>query len=527
MANQFKLSKAYYFYQIAELNHRFDVKHIMELNAEISEELIHRGFESADLDYKLEFDDSERAWMEIAKDVFGMANYGGGYIVIGIEDGTFKPIGLDPSFHKDTQEWINKISRWITGKLSIDYMEPILNVEGQQKKFAILHVHGSIGTLVIPKDDGNYTLPSGVKKCAFRQGIIYTRRNASTAQVTGDEFWQLFWALTHRTTAVTGSNNVPLEILSTLNKKTKPDDLEETLWSNLFPVIELPDMIYTANTKYRTATEIYDKIRNEHISKEQKILMPPFFLEDKRIYSFTNFDEINPLSLCITSKPEAIQTKQWLDDNKKHQKLVKLLNFNLKDLCKRKGFFHDQRHDRFFVKYFVGQSVPEVTWKPYAAKSTRQLVYPKLSKTDRSLLYCEHFAGRLRFIILGSGVYLVIEPIRVLTVDGQSPLDQNMNLRISTKKNFRYHNNNYLYDMKLWLHILAGNRQELHLGQGEGKITISILSINSRVNFGILNDQHTKGDFLDALKSEPIDYDITTYSENVDDNPLTETSLED
>jgi hypothetical protein len=498
----------------------------MELNAELAEELIHRGFESPDLDYKLEFDDSERAWLEIAKDIFGLANYGGGYIVIGVEDGTFKPKGVDASFHKDTQEWVDKVSRWVTGKISVGYIEHVTNVKGKQRKFPVLQVHGSIGSLVVPKIDGNYTLPSGAKNCAFRLGVIYTRRNASTVQATGDEFWQLFWSLMRRTVAATGSIGVPLEVLSALNKKTEPDHLEETLWFNLFPVVELPDMIYFADTKYREASDVYAKIDSDPISKDQKIRVPPFFLEDKRIYSFSDFDEINPLSLCITSKPDAIQTKQWLDDSTKHQKLVKLLNYNLKDLCRRRGFFHDQRRDRFFVRYFGG-SVPEVTWKPYASTSTRQLVYPRLSKADGRLLYCEHFAGRLRFIILGGGIYLVIEPIRVLTADGQKPLDQNRNMRISTKKNFRYHNNNYLYDMKLWLHILAGNRQEVHLGQGAGKITISILSIHSRVNFGILDDQHTSGDFLDALKSEPIDYDITTYSEDMEGNPLTETSLED
>jgi predicted HTH transcriptional regulator len=106
----------------------------MELNSELAEELINQGFESADLDYKVEFDNSENAWMEIAKDVFGMANYGGGHIVIGVEDGTFKPIGVDVTFHKDTQEWVDRISKWVTGKISLLYLEYVTDVKGKQKK---------------------------------------------------------------------------------------------------------------------------------------------------------------------------------------------------------------------------------------------------------------------------------------------------------------------------------------------------------------------------------------------------------
>jgi len=69
----------------------------MELNSDLAEELIQQGFESPDLDYKLDFDGSIRAWMEIAKDIYGFANYGGGHIVFGVEDKTFTPIGLDRS----------------------------------------------------------------------------------------------------------------------------------------------------------------------------------------------------------------------------------------------------------------------------------------------------------------------------------------------------------------------------------------------------------------------------------------------
>lgn len=78
--------------------------------------------------------------------------------------------------------------------------------------------------------------------------------------------------------------------------------------------------------------------------------------------------------------------------------------------------------------------------------------------------------------------------------------------------------------MKLWLHILAGNRTEIHLGYGQGRITVDITPINSSVKFGILDDQHTSEDFLDQLKSEPLEY-LIEYEEEEEFNPLTESSL--
>jgi len=509
----------------------------MELSFELADELIHKGFESPDLDYKLEFDGSKRAWLETAKDIFGMANYGGGYIVFGVEDGTFIPKGLDENFHIDTQEWIDRVSKWVTGKINLSYIEYVTDINGEKRKFPILQVHGSMGSFIIPKVDGRYTYKSGNEKVAFRRGVLYTRRGTSTTSASGDEYWELFWSLLKRTAERTGSVGTPLEVLSALRRKAEPDFIEEILWFNLFPVIEIPDYIYAADTRFRTALEIYDAIRNNEKTKGLRYEnIPPFLLEDKKIYSFLPFDHNNPLSLCVDaihrkllaidefSTIKSIPTIEWLNDETKHKKLVKLLNFNLKSLCRKKGFHYDRKRDRYYVKYYGGR-IPEITWKPYRKTSTRPLVYLNLNEKTGKLMYCEHFAGKLRFTILGKGIYLVIEPTRVLTKDGVNSLDQKRNVRISTKRNFYYHNNNYLYDMKLWLHILAGNRNEIRLGHGQGIIIVDIKPINSKVSFGILDDQHTNEDFLDNLKSEPLEY-VISYEEEEEYNPLIEMPLE-
>jgi hypothetical protein len=495
------------------------------LASDLAEDLIRRGFESPDLEYKKDFDDSTGAWMELAKDVYGIANYGGGDIVLGVEDGTFVPVGLDEGFKKDTQDWIDRVSKWATGRISLTYLEHIATVDGKKRKFPILRIHGSVGSLIIPKNDGNYVTTYGETKTAFKLGLIYTRRNTSTVPVTGDEFWHIFWGLLQRTAERDGGQSTPLEVISALSKKAEPDALEETLWFNLFPVMELPDFIHVVDTEYRYPLDIYEKINGEIGSgKAPDFVIPPFMLLDKKIYSFSPFDESNPLELCMSRSNPSISTKQWLDDPAQHQKLVMLLNYNLKALCRKKGFFHDKRRDRFFMRYFGGP-VPEITWKPYKRTSMRQLVTPRVDSQGQ-LVYCEHFGGRIRFMVLGSGVYLVIEPIRVLTDEGEYPLDQRRNVRISTRKNFYYHNNNYLYEMKLWLHILAGNSKEILLGTGSGTITVSVLPLNVKADFGVSDDQYTSEDFLDSLKSEPFEYAIS-YEETEQYNPLTETSLEE
>jgi len=64
------------------------------IDGDVAEKLINTGYELPELDYKEKFDDTTGSWMELAKDVYGMANYGGGFVVLGVKDGSFEVIGL-------------------------------------------------------------------------------------------------------------------------------------------------------------------------------------------------------------------------------------------------------------------------------------------------------------------------------------------------------------------------------------------------------------------------------------------------
>ncbi len=493
-----------------------------ELTDEVCDELIHKGIESPDLDYKGAFDASTGAWMEIAKDIYAMANYGGGCIVIGVEDASFNPVGLDTSFHIDTQIWSDKVSAWATGNVKLSYKEYQTTISGTMKKFPIIQIEGSAGTFIIPKNDGTYTTAKG-NKTAFKQGVIYTRKVNASAAASADEQATLFWNLLKRTSSAAGSSSIPLEVLNVLLNKAKPDNTEEALWSNIFPVTELPDYIYAGVSKFDKADEVYKHINEKRMEDAVEERIPAFYMTDGKIYTFSELSEDNPLALCVYNQ-EKISITDWLSNNVNQQKLISLLNFNLKNLCARRGFWYDKKRDRFFRKDFGGD-LPTITWKPYKVQRPRQLVYRKFSNETNTLIYCEHFGGILKFIMLGDGVYLLIEPTRVVTRDGIEPLDWKRNVVVSTKSNFRYHNNNYLYDTKLWLQLLGGTKNEIHLGPGNAKVVVSILSLNSKLSIGITDDQHTDEGFLDELKSEPMEYEVEREDKE-DYNPVTENPFE-
>ena len=497
-----------------------------EITSENSEQLITQGYETSILDYKEIFNETVGSWMELAKDVYGMANHGGGFIVFGIEDGTFKQKGLDESFHIDSQIWASKLSKWINESLELSYYEHTKLIGGNLRKFPILKIHGTLSKFLIPKINGEYKNTYGQKTVAFNKGVVYTRDNTSTVAASGEQFTKLFWAMNDRTATKADPSDIPIGILSALNNKAEPDSIQEILWSNLFPVNEIPDQIYSATTNYRTLDQIYRRINEEcRNTGRDKIHTPAFFLSEKKIFTFTPFDKFNPLAFCTDVILDPIESFNWLINEEKHDHLVMLLNYSLKDLCRRKNFEYDRKKDRYFIKYYGG-SLPEVRWKPYKRFSVRKLVNKKLNK-EKKLLYCEHFAARMKFMIIGEGIFLNIEPQRVLTEDGINPLDQKRNVRISTRNNSWYHNNNYLYDLKLILHILADNKTEIHLGRNNLQIIVNLQPLYSTIDFGIIDDQFTDGDFLDNLQSEPLEYDIIDDDEPFEINPLTQTSLEE
>ena len=495
-----------------------------KITRKTAEELIGQGYETATLDYKEMFHDNLGSWIELAKDVYGMANSGGGHIVIGVEDGTFNPKGLDTSFHIDAQNWTSKLSKWVNQSVNIDYYEHTTQIENQPKKFPILKIHGST-TLLIPTEDGVYSNHHR-RKVGFQKGVLYIRENTSTIAATSAQYTRLVFSMVARRAATTGSDEIPFSTISLFNNKSEPDLIQENIWSNLFPVEEMPDHVYTASTNYSKADDIYKKISFEMLRQEKSYNIPAFFLNKNHLYSFVPFNQFNPLIYCISSNQTIISSSDWLQEKKKHNHLIMLLNYSLKKFCYTRKFIYDSSKDRYYTR-LENDNFPRIEWIPYKRHAVRRLIAKKKNQQG-TVMYYEHFAAKMKFMILGNNLFLLLEPHRVFTKDGETPLDQKQNTRISTRKNSLYHNNNYLYDLKFILHLFATTKNKIEIGSSNSQIVVNLEPLDSRVDFGISNDQNTGGDFLDSLESDPLKYDIIEEEEApFDANPLTQTSLEE
>ncbi len=149
--------------------------------------LLQFGSECEWLDYKSELRieiDKEKA--DFARDVLAMKNMGGGYFVVGVEDKTWRPVGMATRLPYDSKMLRDK-ARGASGvDLEINAVHHEFQIGGEQRLFALLHVRSG-------RKRSKRRVPTVVKqdfhpKEAFglRRGEIYVRRNDSTERIQSE-----------------------------------------------------------------------------------------------------------------------------------------------------------------------------------------------------------------------------------------------------------------------------------------------------------------------------------------------------
>ncbi|MCG8926990.1 RNA-binding domain-containing protein [Lentzea sp. CC55] len=131
--------------------------------------------------------DSETA--AFTKDVLAMKNAGGGYIVVGVQDKTWVPVGLPEQLPYDGKMLRDKIRKASGLDLAVDIVQHTLRYPGESRWFAIIYVRST-------RKRTKRRAPSLVKndfrpkeKYGLRRGEIYFRRGDSTVRL--DDYQEL------------------------------------------------------------------------------------------------------------------------------------------------------------------------------------------------------------------------------------------------------------------------------------------------------------------------------------------------
>jgi hypothetical protein len=180
------------------------------------------------LDYKENLSlDNDPNVAYFTRDVLAMKNTGGGYIVVGVQDKTWRPVGLGAELPYDGKLLRDKVRRGCGLDLELDIVHHSMRHEGTTLLVAIILVRSS-------RKRSKRRTPSLVKsdfkpgeKYGLRRGEIYARQGDSTVKVDSTEMLeQLLSDLEDRADAASveaDEPTSPFAIHSGLYRLQQPD----------------------------------------------------------------------------------------------------------------------------------------------------------------------------------------------------------------------------------------------------------------------------------------------------------------
>jgi tetratricopeptide (TPR) repeat protein len=136
------------------------------------------------LDYKLEINfNIDRDSCCISKDIVAMKNMGGGYIVVGVADKTWKPIGITKLILADTKMLRDKVRKYSGLDIEADLIHHTILENGTKKLFALILIRSSAKRTKLKSPSICQISFAPREEWGIRQGDIYIRYGDQTKRL--------------------------------------------------------------------------------------------------------------------------------------------------------------------------------------------------------------------------------------------------------------------------------------------------------------------------------------------------------
>lgn len=432
--------------------------------------LIDRDSEETFIDFKETLSIAHHApFAKIAKDIFAFSNYGGGIIILGFrekketDDPTIKrrfiPVGLSKDYTVDQADLQQKFNSYVNTPISLKYREFSLDITGTTQKFAAIYIPPSTSVLK-PIKSGEYIVETK-HKVAFKVGEVLFRRGTQSVPASKEE---ITWIEKR-----SKNDGYRLSILS-----GKPDYNQETLYSNLFEVIKMPEKIYICSQISSTKDiPLFSDIK--YTVYENKIIT----IKNLNDYKGQLKDYIDQSS--IRTEP----VNEWLDDYNKSRVIVRLLNYEIEALVEKIGLLHEPHKNKFY--FACDGEHREESWKPrfrtYSTLTVAQKRY--IQQLKRSIYY--HTAINAKFGTIAGRLYLILNPTIQLTEDGKKGIFGASEGTVITRLTHNKYNSAYLNSILFWAYKLANGKDNIEFLDND--VLVSANPTGTKINVSILSDR--------------------------------------
>jgi hypothetical protein len=275
--------------------------------------------------------------------------------------------------------------------------------------------------------------------------------------------------------------------------KTRPlflggTKVRERIVSNLFPVVEIPKVIFSAETRFRTASEI-----TEACSGPGPL---PFSLKGSRLYSVAPLTENSVFGPALKEDSKSSQEHftQWLSDPERAPWAIELLNHLLRYHAWKRGMRFDEGQSLF---YFT-RSKPKKLWWEIGGKTIQREVtapHTKWNQIDDKTMaefQCgwKHEAIRAGFIQVTGALFLRLEPAWFLTeLDGKTPSTNQPVGPLDAFPPDQERNIQILRALRFWSAVFAKGHRELRIDTSTNPIRVRLTPASGSSQSAISNDQ--------------------------------------
>lgn len=162
--------------------------HKMAVQGDLSVEglryLINCHGECEHLDYKIEIDfDNDHNAICVVKDIIALKNIGGGYLIVGVEDKTWNPRGINKRTGLDSKLLRDQVRKYSGLEIELDIVEHSIDLENEKRLFAMICVRTS-PKLNKLKNPSICKISSNVRESwGIRDGDIYIRDGDQTVRL--------------------------------------------------------------------------------------------------------------------------------------------------------------------------------------------------------------------------------------------------------------------------------------------------------------------------------------------------------
>jgi len=279
--------------------------------------------------------------------------------------------------------------------------------------------------------------------------------------------------------------------LQSLIDSSEPDDVYEEIFSNLFPVKNLPARVYSAPTKFvdRKRVKVYFP---------RDSIVPPFILKEHRLFTFANLSaETHPFKGVVEDYDIRSElTSEWIQDENRARWLVELLNDCIRVHRFSLGLYLDSRGKKLYYPKGVLAS-EKINWKAHQRTATRHLIKERKNPQGQTTCFI-HRAVDLRFILLGINAFLRIETGRVFSIDGRRLIRGRRRTVLSTRVLSRQRNLAEFDDTRFWAWLLSEDGYTIKMDLGGLYLEINTEPLSTTIRGGIFGDSKILPEIVDS-----------------------------